>query len=243
MTELKIACWSNQWLWSNQHVFNSSLKKNNALFLCFQRKALLCCLNIEFSFRQGNIKQILLFFSGGGFQSSDRQLFDSTSFTNRWTMITIKLTAWKNNSYNFEGGIGIRPWVPALPSTARDGCPQQAASKVLQPRYKTNYNQDTHMLRYILFRSISRKLFNHKGCRAACSVGVLIIREEESKEKKPQQRSRKDEATPSLPHFCKPKSRPLFKYLWHPQESVTTRTRKEIWIPCTKWWNKAIRIM
>jgi hypothetical protein len=44
----------------------------------------------------------------------------------------------------------------------------KAASKVLQPGYKNSYNQD--MLRYIPFKSISGKLFNHKGCRAECSV-------------------------------------------------------------------------
>ena len=52
---------------------------------------------------------------------------------------------------------------------SRDGWPQQPASKVLQPGYKNNYNQD--MLRYIPLKSISGKLFNHKGCRAECSVG------------------------------------------------------------------------
>jgi hypothetical protein len=59
------------------------------------------------------------------------------------------------------------------------------------------------------------------------AVSVLITKEEESKEKKRQQCSRK--ARPPLAsHFWKPKSRPLFKYLGFHRESDSPNKERDL---------------
>lgn len=62
-----------------------------------------------------------------------------------------------------------------------DGWPTQAASKVLQPGYKNIYDQD--MLRYIPLKAFHESYLIIKVSELN-AVSVLIIREEESKEKK-----------------------------------------------------------
>lgn len=71
------------------------------------------------------------------------------------------------------------------------------------------------MLRYIPFKSISEKLFNHKGCRAECSVGSDYgrrgIKRKETARVQP-----KGQATPSLP-LLKAQKSAIVQVSWLPQ--------------------------
>lgn len=107
---------------------------------------------------------------------------------------------------------------------SRDGWPTQAASKVLQPGYK-KYLRSRYAEIYSI-KSISRKLFNHKGFRAECSVGSDyrrrgIIRKETAAVWP------KGHATPS-PQLLNAQKYAIVQVSWLPQESDSTQTGKEI---------------